>query len=60
MSQTKTNTTWYHLYVEFKTNKRTNKKLIEIENRKVVARGLEYGGNRERLAKSTNFPLKDE
>ena len=36
--QRKTNTIWYHIYVEYKNENKTNR-LIDTENKPVIARG---------------------
>ena len=43
MSEKKTNTVWSHIYVEFFKKTKTSKtKLIDMENRSVVARGKKW------------------
>ena len=48
INQTKTNTVWFHLSVESETNEQQQKhkpeRLIDTENKQMVARGEEDGG----------------
>ena len=55
ISQTKTNTLLYYLYVESK-----KAKLVKTESRMVITRGLGVGELERRWTKYTNLQLEDE